>query len=279
MRKRSQLARRRDAVREDLARVEAVPRLQKVGRLLLAQSSRIAKGAVRALLDDWEEGGQIEIVLDPSRSAKSHAEDCFAKARRLQRGEPFMRRRLDETERLLERAETVRAAIEAAHETAALGEAVREAERFGIRPGETGPNRAARAERASRKPFTRYRGVRERAILVGRGGADNDALTTRHARPHDLWLHAKNIAGAHVIVPLEKGTTCPPDLLVDAATLAGHFSDARGEGVVEVSYVERRYVRKPRGSAPGAVTFDHEKVIAVRMDAGRVERLLATRED
>jgi predicted ribosome quality control (RQC) complex YloA/Tae2 family protein len=80
-------------------------------------------------------------------------------------------------------------------------------------------------------------------------------------------------------VPLEKGTSCPPDVLVDAATLAAHFSDARDEAVCDVSYVERRYVRKPRGSAPGAVTYDHEKVLALRVEPERLARLLGSREE
>jgi predicted ribosome quality control (RQC) complex YloA/Tae2 family protein len=116
----------------------------------------------------------------------------------------------------------------------------------------------------------------ERRILVGRGAADNDALTTKTARPHDLWLHAKSIHGAHVVVPLAKGESCPSDLLVDAAHLAAHFSDARGEKVVEIQHTTRRYVRKPKGSAPGAVVLDRETVLVLRIEPGRVERLLAT---
>ena len=73
-----------------------------------------------------------------------------------------------------------------------------------------------------------------------------------HARPHDLWLHARDDAGAHVVVPLERGEACPSELLCDAATLAAHFSQARGQARVDVTYVERRYVRKPRKSRPRA---------------------------
>ncbi|HTN91167.1 MAG TPA: NFACT RNA binding domain-containing protein, partial [Sorangium sp.] len=140
--------------------------------------------------------------------------------------------------------------------------------------------RGARAGRAApRRPFHAFRSASGAAILVGRGAADNDALTTKHARPHDLWLHAKGVSGSHVVVPLPRGASCPADVLVDAATLAAHFSDARGEAVCEVSYVPRRHVRKPRGAAPGAVTFDREKVIAVRVEAERLSRLLATKEE
>jgi len=95
------------------------------------------------------------------------------------------------------------------------------------------------------------------------------------ARPYDLWLHAKGEAGAHVVVPLEKGHEAASELLVDAAHLAAHFSDARDERVVDVTYAPRRYVRKRRGSPPGQVQVDREKVLVLRVDSARLAALLA----
>jgi len=109
---------------------------------------------------------------------------------------------------------------------------------------------------------------------VGRDAAPNDELTLHVARPRDLWLHVKNWTGAHVVVPLDKGASCPSEVLVQAAHLAAHFSDARAERVVEVSYVARRFVRKPRGSAPGAVVVDREKVLVLRKEDALIKHLL-----
>jgi hypothetical protein len=274
------------AVRGDLARLEDVARLQKIGRLLLAQGATIARGAARATLDDWEDGGTLEVTLDPARPARAQAEERFAKARRLQRGEPVMRRRLAETqERLAAILALERALPDAgpADETRwdalvirarALGAKVASEASEG-----DGPSDKKKPQESKRKPFHTFRDGRGRRILVGRGAADNDALTTEVARPHDLWLHAKGWSGAHVVVPLDKGQACAAETLVDAATLAAHFSDARGESLCEVSYVPRRYVRKPRGSPPGAVTHDREKVLTLRVEPARLERLLATREE
>ena len=112
---------------------------------------------------------------------------------------------------------------------------------------------------------------------MGRGAADNDRLTTKVARTHDLWMHARGYTGAHVVVPLLKGSQCPPELLVDAATLAVHHSDARGADFAEVTWAERRYVRKPKGSPAGRVVVDREKVLALGADPERLRRLLAAR--
>jgi hypothetical protein len=273
------LERRAEAISGDLARLGEIDKLQKIGRLLLAQGAKIPRGASGASLVDWETGGAIDVPLDPAVPAKSQAERFFAKARRYQRGEAIMRRRLAEAERAAADVRALAGEIDAADPEASVIEALAQRARsLGVSVDPAAAPSAHPSKPAERRPFHAFRGANDRPILVGRGGADNDALTTKHARPHDLWLHAKGVTGAHVIVPLDKGTSCPPDLLVDAATLAAHFSDARGEAVCDVSYVERRHVRKPRKSAPGAVTFEREKVMAVRVEPDRLTRLLATKE-
>lgn len=279
------LLRRLEAVRGDLARLGEVDRLQRTGRMLLAQASRVPRGASSATLDDWETGGTIAITLDPALPAKSQAERFFAKARRYQRGEAIMKRRLDEAARALAAVSTLAAEIDALDaDAAAFASALDVLSARARALGVSGAPEASVAARpraskpGERLPYTIYRSAGGRPILVGRGAADNDALTTKHARPHDLWLHAKGLAGAHVVVPLEKGESCPPDVLVDAATLAAHFSDARGELVCDVIHVERRYVRKLSKSAPGTVKLDREKITAVRVEPPRLERLLATKE-
>ncbi|MGH7282191.1 MAG: NFACT RNA binding domain-containing protein, partial [Polyangiaceae bacterium] len=126
--------------------------------------------------------------------------------------------------------------------------------------------------------FRTFVGRGDTKILVGRGADRNDELTFDVARPHHAWLHAKGEAGAHVVVCVKKGAELTQEQLVDAAHLAAHFSKARGETLVDVSYTYRRYVRKPRKSPPGMVLVDREKVITVRLQPERIEKLLATEQ-
>jgi predicted ribosome quality control (RQC) complex YloA/Tae2 family protein len=113
--------------------------------------------------------------------------------------------------------------------------------------------------------------------LVGRDAASNDALTVRVAKPGDLWVHVKGGAGAHVVVPGAcRGGAPDGRALVDAATLAAHFSSLRGEPVVDVLYADRRHVRKRKGSAPGAVEAPGAKSLALRVEPERLARLLAS---
>jgi predicted ribosome quality control (RQC) complex YloA/Tae2 family protein len=151
---------------------------------------------------------------------------------------------------------------------------VEKLETLGFATTEPQERERKRRRAGTRLPYREFVSGEAATVLVGRGAADNDRLTLRVARPHDLWLHARGVTGAHVVVPLTKGKSCSPETLVDAATLAAHFSDLLGEPVVDVIYTPRRFVRKRKGSAMGSVTLEREKVIAVRVEAARLERLL-----
>ncbi len=274
------LGRRVEAVHGDLARLDDVERLQRVGRLLVAQGAKVPRGATVAYLDDWEQGGTVEVPLDPAIPAKAQAQRFFDDARRMQRGERTMRERLAKAEALRDAMQSLRDDIAAADtaDAATLRAWTERATAAGVPRGEAAPSRG-RVKKAPRQPYIAYAAWRAMPVYVGRGAADNDRLTRDVARMHDVWMHARGVPGAHVVVPLTKGSACPPELLVDAAMLAVHHSDARGADFAEVTWAERRYVRKPKGSPPGKVAVDREHVLAVRPDAERLRTLLASRAE
>lgn len=272
------LAKRAAAVEGDLARLDDVERLQRIGRLLLAQGAKVPRGSKRATLEDWEEGGTIEVTLDPAVGAKQQAAGYFQKARRMQRGAEVMWQRLDATTRTLDAVRSLQAEVDGEGEVvpSSLRAWTDRAQALGVSRAQTVMARG-RAKAAPRRPYIEYEGWRGMKILVGRGAADNDRLTTKVARMHDVWMHARGVPGAHVVVPLVKGTECPSELLLDAATLALHHSDAKGADFAEVTWADRRYVRKPKGFAVGKVVVDRERVLALRPEPERLRRLLAAR--
>ena len=84
------------------------------------------------------------------------------------------------------------------------------------------------------------------------------------ARPHDLWLHARGVPGAHVVVRRASRTTAvPPEAVEVAARAAAHYSDARTQALAPVSVAERKHVRPVKGGPPGAVRLDREQVLLV----------------
>jgi hypothetical protein len=279
---RPKVARRIEAVEGDLARIARADEVATRARMFVAEASRAPRGATKLSVIDWSTGEArtVELPLDPARSARDQLDAIFKRARRLTDGARFGRVRLEGAEATRAELERVAKAAAAAADLAALAKLAAEAraaapKEFSLAPPASPGRRAREAPRPPHRTFLAERGER---ILVGRGGEHNDALTFHVAKPHDLWLHAKNRAGAHVIVPLAKSGECPADLLVDAAHLAAHFSEARDETAVEIQYTPRRYLRKPRGSAAGFVVVDREKVLVLRREESRLRRLLEREE-
>jgi len=269
------LARRAASVRGDLAEIARADEWIATATLLSNHAHGGKRGQKEIVVDDWSTGERVSrtIELDPSRTVREQADAMFRRAKRMKRGIAIATARLAETERAHSVLLAFRAEVEAAVDGEALEIVEERAKKIAALAKPPPRKRPGAIE--ERLPYHAFRSG-EHAIWVGRGAKDNDELTTKIARPHDLFLHAKGHTGAHVIVPLKKGTTCPGELLVDAAHLAAHFSDARGETLVEVAYVPRRYVRKRRGSPPGSVTLDREKVLVLRVEKPRLDLLLAS---
>ncbi|MDX2191539.1 MAG: NFACT RNA binding domain-containing protein [Bacteroidota bacterium] len=100
-------------------------------------------------------------------------------------------------------------------------------------------------------------------ILAGKNAKSNDLLTTKYCHKNDLWLHAKDATGSHVVVKWQSGKNYPRPVLEKAASIAAFLSKRKTEKLVLVSYTERKYVRKPKGSAVGMVLIDKEQTILV----------------
>ncbi|MDQ6830860.1 MAG: NFACT RNA binding domain-containing protein [Gemmatimonadota bacterium] len=130
-----------------------------------------------------------------------------------------------------------------------------------------------RQQPAPARPYRTYRSSGGLAIWVGRGAKSNDDLTFHHASPNDVWLHARDSAGAHVVLRWHEDAPPPARDLEEAALLAAWHSRSRGSTVVPVDWTRRRYVRKPRGGAPGLVLLERSETIFARPSAD-VERAL-----
>jgi predicted ribosome quality control (RQC) complex YloA/Tae2 family protein len=132
--------------------------------------------------------------------------------------------------------------------------------------GEGEPRRgSAGAER-------RYLTSRGLLLLVGRGARDNHRLTFSIATPDDLWFHARDVPGAHVILRDPEGRARPEDLR-EAAEVAAHFSDRGADAWVDVHVARRKHLRPARGQ-PGRVRVGHSDTLRVapRDPQGRLRR-------
>ncbi len=100
-------------------------------------------------------------------------------------------------------------------------------------------------------------------IWVGKNAECNDKLTLKHAYKEDLWLHAKDVAGSHVIIKHQSGKPFPKDVIERAAQLAAYNSKRKTETLCPVAFTPKKYVRKRKGDPAGAVIVEREDVIMV----------------
>lgn len=100
-------------------------------------------------------------------------------------------------------------------------------------------------------------------ILVGRNAQNNDLLTQRYAHKDDLWLHAKDVSGSHVVIRHKAGQPVPQPVMEHAAQLAAWYSRRQNDSLCPVTVTPKKFVRKPKGALPGQVVVEREKVMLV----------------
>lgn len=261
------LARTVAKVEEDLARTRRAEEHRRRGELLKANLHLLGRGLKEVRLTEYGEAGvrEVAVKLDPALSPRENLDREFHQYRRLLAGQA----------RAAARLQTVRGELSAvqarAREVEAMDEGALLRQRIPAPPAM--PGRKARS--APSAPYREYRAGTGQRIRVGRGARENDLLTFRLSKGNDVWLHARGIKGAHVIIPLDRGEPLSDEALRDAALLAVHHSDARGAASVEVAWTRVKYVRKQKGAA-GAVTFSQDKTVLARLDPERLASLLSS---
>ena len=112
-------------------------------------------------------------------------------------------------------------------------------------------------------------------MRVGRSGRANDELTFHHSSPNDIWMHARDVAGAHVVLRWPDKDANPPQRdLAEAAVLAALHSKSRTSGLVPVDWTRRKYVRKPRKAKAGSVLVERSKTVFVEPDPDLARRMV-----
>jgi predicted ribosome quality control (RQC) complex YloA/Tae2 family protein len=246
----ARLERQRAAVAADLARYEDAERYRRMGDALKYNLAAVPRGASVVTLADPYGAGDLTVELDAALTPAANVERLFRLYRKAKRGVTAAAARLATLDAALDAARA-RLAAAAAGEGAGDGAA-----------GET-PRAKRRSAAAVAVPGRRYVSSDGFAVLVGRSKAENDELTFGYARPDDLWLHAQQAHGSHVVIRrTTRGKEVPRRTVEEAAALAALYSGARHARCVPVVAVERRYVRRVRG-APGRVTFSREEVLFV----------------
>jgi predicted ribosome quality control (RQC) complex YloA/Tae2 family protein len=241
-RRRKKLLRRIEKIRQDLAGLPDPEKSRRQADALAACLHCISRGDEEAFVPDPEGGGdEIRIPLDPRLSPGENLNRQHALAKKAIRVRKIAETRLAEAE------------AELATPPAQVPS--------------TSPQPTQSEARHAQK-FRRYRSSDGWLILVGKNRVENDLLL-RQAKPWDLWLHARDGAGAHVLLIKPGRDSKPPErTLAEAAGLAALFSSRSSEVRVEIMLAEASRVKKPKGAGPGRVIVSGEKTMLVSPGAG-----------
>jgi hypothetical protein len=252
----------------DHASVERATERQLFAELLLAQPNINIKGLRELQAQSWS-GDWVTIPLNPALTLRENADEYFAKVRTANQSAAKRTKRKAEYEREAERTRQAIAAVECAEDLASLERIMKDIgkefeKEFGKAFGVAAPQAAA-ANSASQQVAHKFREFdlgEGYTLYVGKAAADNDELTVRFAKPHDYWFHARGVAGSHAVLRGPHKDKKPPKYVVEsAASIAAYYSKARNAKMTPVAYTQKKYVRKPKGAAPGAVVMEREDVI------------------
>jgi predicted ribosome quality control (RQC) complex YloA/Tae2 family protein len=232
---------------------------KRLGDLLLANIATAVRNNETVTIVDYYADGTptIEVQIDKDTSLQDKANLEFRLYTKGKRARDEISQRLvsveTELDRLHRREQQLESMI-AARDEAGLSEF-------------DGPKRPASKQREKEAPkipgVRKYLSTDGYEILVGRAARDNDNLTFKIAKPHDLWMHAGDYPGSHVVIRNPKRQEIPQRTIIEAAQLAGRFSQASEDTKVVIHYAERKFLSKPKGAAPGLVRISSFRSITV----------------
>ena len=233
---------------------------KRLGDLLLANISTNERTEDKVLLKDYYAEGEptIEVELEEGKTLQAAAAESFSRYGKSKRAIDEIGSRLIQIDNELQELQDKQARLESAiadgnEEELTTFEATKPA----------AVTRDKKKAPARLPGMRHYRSSDGYEVIVGRAARDNDTLTFRVARPNDLWFHAGDYPGSHVVVRNSSRKDIPHRTVIEAAQLAAKFSQAGEDSKVTVHYTPRKFLSKPKGAAQGLVRMSTFRSITV----------------
>jgi len=260
-RKYQDLLEKQDGLEEQLRTANNAEDLRLKGDLLIANLKDIQRGQKEvSLINTLDLTAQtVHIQLDEKLSPSGNAQKYFEEYKKAKRSKDVLERLSDKNMKQIRYLEEALVRIEEIDDPENLASIRSELETRNIVKKK---EKAGTKEKASL--FRMFRSSDNFQIYVGRNEKENDILIRQESSKYDMWLHAKQIAGSHVIIRNpERKPDIPKRTLLEAAIIAANFSKDKHSSIVPVDYTWLKYVTKPRGAKPGFVNYTHEKTLFV----------------
>lgn len=250
---------------QELVATENAEEFRQKGELLTTFLHQVPNNQDQVELDNYYTSEKITIVLDKALTPNQNAQRYFKKYQKLKEAVKHLTGLIEETKETIQYLESVETALSQANltEIAEIHEELIQTDFI---------RRRQREKIQKRKKPEKYLSTDgQTIILVGRNNLQNDELTFKMAKKEELWFHAKDIPGSHVVIT---GNLQPSDeVKTDAAELAAYFSKARLSNLVQVDMIEVKKLNKPTGGKPGFVTYTGQKTLRVTPDEAKIKSM------
>ena len=250
---------------KELQATENAEEFRQKGELLTTFLHQVPNDQDQVVLDNYYTNQPITIALDKALTPNQNAQKYFKRYQKLKEAVKYLTDLIEETKATILYLESVETVLSQAglDEIAEIREELIQ----------TGFIRRRQREKIQKrkKPEKYLASDGKTIILVGRNNLQNEELTFKIARKEELWFHAKDIPGSHVVI---SGNLNPSDeVKTDAAELAAYYSKGRLSNLVQVDMIEVKKLNKPTGGKPGFVTYTGQKTLRVTPDSEKIESM------
>ena len=247
---------------KELLATDNAEEFRQKGELLTTFLHQVPNDQDHVILDNYYTNQPITIALDKALTPNQNAQRYFKRYQKLKEAVKYLTDLIEETKATILYLESVETVLNQAglEEIAEIREEL-------IQTGFI--RRRQREKIQKRKKPEQYLASDGKTIIyVGRNNLQNEELTFKMARKEELWFHAKDIPGSHVVI---SGNLDPSDeVKTDAAELAAYFSQGRLSNLVQVDMIEVKKLNKPTGGKPGFVTYTGQKTLRVTPDPEKI---------
>ena len=250
---------------KELLATENAEEFRQKGELLTTFLHQVPNDQDQVILENYYTNQPITIALDKALTPNQNAQRYFKRYQKLKEAVKYLADLIEETKATILYLESVETVLNQAglDEIAEIREELIQ----------TGFIRRRQREKIQKrqKPEQYLASDGKTIIYVGRNNLQNEELTFKMARKEELWFHAKDIPGSHVVI---SGNLNPTDeVKTDAAELAAYFSKGRLSNLVQVDMIEVKKLNKPTGGKPGFVTYTGQKTLRVTPDPEKIQSM------
>jgi predicted ribosome quality control (RQC) complex YloA/Tae2 family protein len=230
------------------------PGYNQLADILMANMHQIPPHAKEVALFNFYTNENIKIPLKSHLSPQKNAENLYRKSKNQKIELEQLEASIKQKEGELKEAESQLAEIASAEDIKAIKKLIKQ-----------NPQKE-RQQVELKVPYKKFE-FGGFTILVGKGARENDELTLKYAKKNDLWLHAKDVTGSHVVLKQQSSKPFPQAVVEKAAQAAAFYSKRKSDSLSPVIVTPKKFVRKPKGLPPGMVHVDKEDTILVKPEA------------